>query len=53
MFTYLVTYEIIHDDCKPQSITECRQRQDWPKWEEAIQTELSSFAKRDVFGPIV
>ena len=40
------------DDCEPQSIIECRQRQDWPKWEEAIKTELVSLAKREVFGPI-
>ena len=42
----------MHDDYEPRFITECHQRQDWPKWEEAIQTELSSLAKRDVFGPI-
>ena len=35
-----------------QSIIECRQRQDWPKWEEAIKAELASLAKREVFGPI-
>ena len=40
------------DDCEPQSIIECRQRQDWPKWEEAIKAELASLAKREVFGPI-
>jgi hypothetical protein len=26
---------------------------DWPKWKEAIQEELTSLAKRKVFGPIV
>ena len=52
MFAFSVTYEIMHDDYEPRSITECRQRQDWPKWEEAIKTKLSSLAKRDVFGPI-
>ena len=26
---------------------------DWPKWKEAIQTELKSLAKQEVFGPIV
>ena len=40
------------DDCEPQSIIECRQMQDWPKWEEAIKFELASLAKREVFGPI-
>ena len=52
MFAFSMAHEIIHDDYKPRSIIECRQRQDWPKWEEAIQTELSSLTKRDVFGPI-
>ena len=40
------------DDCEAQSIIECRQRQDWSKWEEAIKAELASLAKREVFGPI-
>ena len=40
------------DDCELQSIIECLQRQDWPKWEESIKAELASLAKREVFGPI-
>ena len=40
----------MHDDYKSQSITKCRQRWDWPKWEKVIQAELSSLAKQDVFG---
>ena len=32
---------------------ECRLRNDWPKWKEAIQAELSSLTKREVFEPIV
>ena len=52
MFAFSVAHEIMYDDYESQSIIECRQRQDWPKWEEAIQTELSSLTKRDVFGPI-
>ena len=52
MFASSVAHEIMHDDYEPQFIVECHQRQDWPKWEEAIQTELSSLAKRDVFGLI-
>ena len=52
MFAFLVVHEIMHDDYEPWSITECRQRQDWPKWEEAIKIELFSLAKRDVFGSI-
>ena len=44
-FAFLVAHEIMHDDYEPRSITECCQRQDWPKWEEAIKKELSSLAK--------
>ena len=32
---------------------ECRHRNDWPKWKEAIQAELNSLTKWEVFGPIV
>ncbi|XWS73451.1 hypothetical protein CRYUN_Cryun02cG0130100 [Craigia yunnanensis] len=52
MLVFSVAHEIMHDDYEPQSITKSHQRQDWPKWEEAIQTKLSSLSKRDVFGPI-
>ena len=50
MFAFSVANEIINCDFEPQSITKYRQRQDWPKWKEAIQAELASLAKRDVFG---
>ena len=53
LFTYPVATEIINDDHEPHSISECQQRHDWPKWKEAIQIELTSLAKREVFGPIV
>ena len=39
-------------DHEPQSVIECRQRNDWPKWQEAIQSELNSLAMK-FFGPIV
>ena len=32
---------------------ECRLRHDWDKWKVAIQAELDSLKKRNVFGPIV
>ena len=41
------------DDPEPQNTNECRQRNDWPKWREAMQAELHSLIKRDVFGPVV
>ncbi|MCF8704081.1 hypothetical protein L3055_11140 [Corynebacterium sp. MC-02] len=52
-FALSVAHEIMNDDYEPRSLTECRQRQDWPKWEEAIQAELTSLSKRKVFGPII
>ena len=41
------------EDQGPQNMNECRLRNDWLKWKEAIQTELKSVAKREVFGPVV
>ena len=32
-------------------MNECRYRNDWLKWKEAIQTKLKSLAKQEVFGP--
>ena len=52
IFAFSVAHKIMDDDCEPQSVIECRQRQDWSKWEEAIKAELASLAKREVFGPI-
>ena len=53
-FAYHVALEIIYDDeVEPRSVTECQRRADWPKWKEAIQAELDSLAKRQVFGPVV
>ena len=42
-----------NDDQEPQTINECRNRQDWEKWKEAIQAELNCLAKREVFGRVV
>ncbi|WKA13112.1 hypothetical protein VitviT2T_030444 [Vitis vinifera] len=41
------------EDPEPRNVEECRHRNDWPKWKEAIQTELNSLTKREVFGPVV
>ena len=49
-----VAQEIIeHEDVEPRSIAECQQRAYWPKRKEAIQAELDSLAKRQVFGSVV
>lgn len=41
-----------NDDEEPRSIDKCRQRDDWPKWRDAIQAGLNSLDKRGVFEPI-
>jgi hypothetical protein len=41
------------DKIEPQTIEECRYRNDWSMWKEAIQTKLNSNAKREVFGLVV
>ena len=41
------------EDQEPQNMNECRHRNDWLKWKEAIQTELKSLAKQEIFGLIV
>ena len=54
VFAYSVAQVIIDDDeIEPFSIAECQRRVDWPKWKEAIQVELDSLAKRQVFGLVV
>lgn len=48
MFT--IAIDIIKDQ-DPQSIDECRLRYYWFKWKEAIEIELTSLAKINVFAP--
>ena len=54
-FALKVAFGIIKRDDKiePQTIEECRYRNDWSMWKEAIQTKLNSNAKREVFGLVV
>ena len=55
IFAFQVALDIIQndDDPEPQNTNECRQISDWLKWKEAMQAELHSLIKRDVFGPVV
>ena len=41
IFAYNVAIEIMQqdEDFEPKSVHECRQRNDWPKWKDAIQAE--------------
>jgi len=53
-FAYSIAQEIIdNDEIEPRSVAECQRRADWPKWKDAIHTELDSLSKRQVFGPVV
>ena len=54
-FSFQVAINIIRndEDQEPQNVNECRHRNDWLKWKEAIKTELRSLAKREVLGPVV
>jgi hypothetical protein len=55
IFSFKVAIDITrsNDDIEPKTVEECRRRNDWPMWKEAIQAELNSLAKREVFGPVV
>ncbi|KAK9154068.1 hypothetical protein Sjap_001548 [Stephania japonica] len=55
IFAFNVSFEICEndDDPRPRSVDECQKRPDWQKWQDAIQAELNSLRKREVFGPIV
>lgn len=40
-------------DPEPRSIKECQKRSDWNKWKDAIDAELASLYKRDVFSAVM
>jgi hypothetical protein len=40
------------EDPEPKSMAECRKSSDRVKWKEAIETELHSLSKKQVFGPV-
>ena len=48
IFTFQVTFDIIRNDEDPKlwNVEECWHRNDWPKWKEAMQTELNSLIKK-------
>jgi hypothetical protein len=55
IFSFKVVFDITrsNDDIEPQTVKECRCRNDCPMWKESIQAELNSLRKREVFGPVV
>ena len=50
VFAYNVAKDVIsdNDDQEPMTIEDCRQRNDWPKWKDAIQPELDPLAKLSI-----
>ncbi|KAI3692362.1 hypothetical protein L6452_32176 [Arctium lappa] len=55
IFAYNIALNVIEneEDQEPKSVNECMHRKDWPKWKDAMQAELNSVMKREVFGPVV
>ena len=55
IFVCQLTLDIIRndEDPKPQNVEECRHRNDWPKYKEAMHVELNSLMRREVFGLVV
>ena len=55
VFVFKVTFGTTNsdDEIEPQTIEEYRHRNDWPIWKEAVQIELNSFAKQEVFELVV
>ena len=47
IFAFQMVLDIIRNDenPEPQNVEKCRNRNDWPKWKEAIQAELNSLMK--------
>jgi hypothetical protein len=41
--------EDLQNDLDPKTMSKCTQRSDWIKWKAAIEAELVSLYKRDVF----
>ena len=54
-FAFQVALDIIRNygDPEPQNVEECQNRNIGQKWKEAMQAELNSLMKRDVFRPVV
>jgi hypothetical protein len=53
-FAYNLALEVMdkNKDKKPHSVEECKERKDLSKWNDTIQAELNSLAKRGVFGSV-
>jgi hypothetical protein len=41
------------NDSDPKTMAECKQRSNWIKWKEAIDAELDSLRKKEVFSNVI
>jgi GTP cyclohydrolase FolE2 len=41
------------NDHDPKTMAECKQHSDWIKWKEAIDAELDSLQKSEVFSNVI
>jgi hypothetical protein len=41
------------NDPNPNIMVECKQHSDWIKWKEAIEVELDSLRKREIFSNVI
>jgi hypothetical protein len=41
------------NDPNPKTMVECKQHSDWIKWKEAIEVELDSLRKREIFSNVI
>ena len=50
IFSYNIVVEIINynEDPEHRTVEECRYRNDWSKWKDAIQAKLDSLSKLEV-----
>lgn len=52
-FISKIAQEVNEEIPDPLTVEEAKNRPDWSKWKEAIDSELDSLIKRQVFGPVI
>jgi hypothetical protein len=45
--------EILENNPDPKTMAECKKRSYWNQWKDAIQAEISSLSKREVFSQVI
>ena len=52
VMSFHVAHKLLMDDPDPKTYQDAQRSSDWPKWQEAISSELQSLKERNVFGPV-